>query len=268
MKALTLLAGIGIAGLVFAQTGFTYRSPKVDPKLTITGKQGWVELDKSFEVTGGVRLESKTDGYVLTANGVTGDLVKEGKQTQADHLRARGDVTLLKQDKGGTTNITAKEADYDLASATLAKATLRGNVKFNFASEDAKKGGSDIVATSVEATFKRKTEKNEDSLVSMSVVGPLSYSGITTVEKGKSVITARADRMTYETDTEGGTMKLSGNLYFDQKGPGEEDSADVSGAQTVILTLNKAREVVRVRMSSEGIGKIVTKIKKKGGNQA
>ena len=222
-----------------------------------------MELDKKFEVTGGVKLESKTDKFTLTGDNINGDLVKEDKKTVADHIRVRGTVVFTQQQKNGSVIITGKEADYDLVNNELAKAVLRGGVKFDFTASDEKSGNSDISASSVEATFKRKTGKDEDSLVSANVNGPLSYSGISVSEKGKSTITARADKMTYEAKEGGAEMRLSGNLYFDQKGPGDDDSADVTGAQSVILTLNSKKEVVSIRMSSGGIGKIVTKIKRR-----
>jgi lipopolysaccharide export system protein LptA len=267
MKALTLLVAAGLGGIVIAQTGFTYRSPKLDPRLIITGRSGWVELDKSFEVTGGVKLESKTDKFVLTGDRVSGDLAKENKKTVADHIRARGAVKLAQEQKNGNLTVKAAEADYDLVDATLAKLAMRGNVSLDFLATTEKSGNSDVTAKSLEAIFKRKPGKDEDSLVAFNVTGPVSYTGVSVSEKGKSTITARADRMSYEAQGEGAEMKLSGNIYFDQKGPEDEDSADVTGAQSVILTLNKAKEVVGIRMSSEGIGKIVTKIKKKGGNR-
>jgi lipopolysaccharide export system protein LptA len=267
MKALTLVAGFGIAGIVLAQGGFTYRSPKENPNLIISGKSGWVELDKKFEVTGGVKLESKPDKFILLGDRISGDLVKEKQQTVADHIQVRGTVLFTQQQQNGDVKISGKEADYNLLNADLARAVLRGGVKLDFTGTDAKAGSTDITASSVEATFKRKTAKDEDSLVSANMTGPVSYTGVGSLEKGKSTISAKADRMTYELKEDGAELKLAGNLYFSQKGPSDEESADVSGAQSVILTLNKAKEVVRVRMSSEGIGKIVTKIKKKGGSQ-
>lgn len=268
MKALTLLAGISITGLVLAQSGFTYRSPKVDPKLLISGKSGWVELDKKFEVTGGVKLESKTDQITMTGDRMNGDLEAEDKKSVANHVRVRGNIAISKAEKDGNMKITGSELDYDLLDATLAKAIVRGNVKLDFLATSAKAGDADLTASHVEAIFKRKTAKDESAVQALLVEGPLLYKGIGISEKGKTTITAKADRMSYEKKEDGAEMKLSGNLYFDQQGPGNEDSSDVTGAQSVILTLNAKREVVRIRMSSEGIGKIVTKIKKKGGNQA
>jgi hypothetical protein len=268
MKALTLLVGSGLAGLVLAQTGFTYRSPKVDPKLVISGKSGWVELDKKFEVSGNVRLDSKTDQIVMTGERMTGDLQKEDKKSVANNVRVRGDVAISSVQNNGFLNITGNEMEYDLLDATFAKAVLRGNVKLDFVAISEKAGDADLTATRIEATFKRKVGKDESALQVLKVDGPLVYKGVSVSEKSRANITAKADLMTYELKEDGAELKLAGNLYFSQKGPGDEESADVSGAQSVILTLNKAKEVVRVRMSSEGIGKIVTKIKKKGGSQA
>jgi hypothetical protein len=268
MKALTLLTGCGLAGIVLAQTGFTYRSPKVDPQLQISGKSGWVELDKKFEVTGSVKLDSKTDQISMTGDRMTGDLAKENKKTVADHVRIRGGVTVSKVEKNGNLKITGNEVDYDLIDVTFAKATIRGNVKLDFLATTEKAGNADVTATKVEATFKRTVAKDESSLQALTVDGPVSYSGVSVSEKGKAVITAKADRMTYKKQGEGAEMLLSGNLFFDQKGPEDEDSAEVTGAQSVRLTLNAKGEVVTVRMNSEGIGKIVTKIKKKGGGKA
>ena len=264
MKALTLLAGFGLAGLVLAQTGFTYRSPKVDPKLSISGKSGWVELDKKFEVTGNVRLDSKTDQIVMTGERMTGDLEKQDKKTIANHVRVRGDVAISKVEKNGNIKITGNELDYDLLDATLAKATIRGSVKLDFLSTSAKAGDADLTAAKVEATFKRKVAKDESALQALTVDGPLSYKGVSISEKGKADITAKADRMTYEKKGEGAEMVLSGNIYFDQKGADDDDSAEVTGAQRVTLSLNSKGEVTNVRMNSEKPDKIVTKIKKKG----
>lgn len=268
MKALTLFMGIGIAGLVFAQSGFTYRSPKVDPKLLISGKDGWVELDKKFEVTGKVRLESKTDQIILTGEQMTGDLQTEDKKTIPNHVRVRGGVAFSSLQNNGYLNMTGSEMDYDLVNATFSKAVLRGNVKLDFVAISEKAGDADLTATKIEATFKRKAAKDESALESLKVEGPLVFKGISVSEKGKSKITAKADRMSYTKKGEGAEMLLSGNIFFDQKSEVDDDSAEVTGAQSVILTLNKAREVVSIRMSSEGVGKIVTKIKKTGGDRA
>jgi cytoskeletal protein CcmA (bactofilin family) len=268
MKALTLLAGCGLAGLVLAQTGFTYRSPKVDPKLMISGKSGWVELDKKFEVTGNVRFDSKTDQIVMTGERMTGDLQKEDKKTVANNVRVRGDVAISSVQNNGFLNITGNEMEYDLVDATFAKAVLRGNVKLDFVSISEKAGDADLTAAKIEATFKRKVAKDDSALQVLKVDGPLVFKGVSVSAKGKANIIAKADRMSYEKKGDGAEMLLSGNIYFDQKGPEDEDSADVTGAQSVILTLNKANEVVGIRMSSEGIGKIVTKIRKKGGERA
>lgn len=264
MKALTLLAGFGLAGLVLAQTGFTYRSPKVDPKLSISGKSGWVELDKQFEVTGNVRLDSKTDQIVMTGDRMTGNLQKEEKKTVANNVRVRGDVGISKVEKNGNLKITGNEMDYDLLDTSLAKAVLRGNVKLDFLATSDKAGNSDLTAAKVEAIFKRKVTKDESTLQALKVSGPLVYKGVTVAEKGKANITAKADRMIYEKKGEGAEMLLSGNIYFDQKGPEDDDSAEVTGAQSVKLTLNAKGEVTNVRMNSEKPDKIVTKVKKKG----
>lgn len=264
MKALALLAGCGLAGLVLAQAGFTYRSPKVDPKLMISGKSGWVELDKKFEVTGNVRLESKTDQIIMTGERMAGDLQKEDKKTVANKVRVRGDVTISSVQNNGYLNITGSEMDYDLLDATLAKAVLRGNVKLDFVAISEKAGNADLTAAKVEATFKRKVAKDESALQMLNVDGPLVYKGVSVSEKGKANITAKADRMVYEKKGEGAEMVLSGNIYFDQKGPEDDDSAEVTGAQSVKLTLNAKGEVTNVRMNSEKPDKIVTKVKKKG----
>jgi hypothetical protein len=261
MKALALLAGCGLAGLVLAQTGFTYRSPRVDPKLTISGKSGWVELDNKFEVTGSVRLESKTDQIIMTGERMTGDLQKEDKKTVANKVRVRGDVAISKAEKNGNLKITGSEMDYDILDATLAKAVLRGNVKLDFLATSDKAGNADLTAAKIEATFKRKVAKDESALQVLNVD---VYKGVSVSEKSRANITARANRMVYEKKGEGAEMILSGNIYFDQKGPEDDDSAEVTGAQSVKLTLNAKGEVTNVRMNSEKPDKIVTKIKKKG----
>lgn len=268
MKALTLLAAFGLVGFVLAQSGFVYRSPKVDPKLQISGKSGWVELDKKFEVTGDVKLDSKNDQIVMTGDRMTGDLEKEDKKTVANHVRLRGSVAVAKVEKNGNLTITGNEVDYDLIDSTFARAVLRGNVKLDFLATSATAGNADLTASKVEAVFKRKTAKDESALQSMIVEGPLSYSGISVSEKGKATITAKADRMNYEKKGDGAEMVLSGNLFFDQKGPEPDDSSEVVGAQSVRLTLNSKGEVVTVRMNSEKPDKIVTKIKKRGGTKA
>jgi cytoskeletal protein CcmA (bactofilin family) len=227
-----------------------------------------VELDKKFEVTGNVRFDSKTDQIVMTGERMTGDLQKEDKKTVANNVRVRGDVAISSVQNNGFLNITGNEMEYDLVDATFAKAVLRGNVKLDFVSISEKAGDADLTAAKIEATFKRKVAKDDSALQVLKVDGPLVFKGVSVSAKGKANIIAKADRMSYEKKGDGAEMLLSGNIYFDQKGPEDEDSADVTGAQSVILTLNKANEVVGIRMSSEGIGKIVTKIKKKGGERA
>ncbi|MEI7576278.1 MAG: hypothetical protein WCK51_05245 [Armatimonadota bacterium] len=264
MKALALVIGCGLAALILSQTGFTYRSPKVDPKLSISGKSGWVELAKKFEVTGNVRLDSKTDQIIMTGQQILGDLQNEDRGTVANHVRVRGDVAISKVEKNGNLKITGNEMDYDLIDSSLARAVLRGDVKLDFLATTDKAGNADLTAAKVEATFKRKVAKDESALQVLKVDGPLVYKGVSVSEKGKANITAKADRMAYEKKGEGAEMLLSGNIYFDQKGPEDEDSAEVTGAQSVKLTLNAKGEVTNVRMNSEKPDKIVTKIKKKG----
>ena len=264
MKALTLLVGSGLAGLVLAQTGFTYRSPKVDPKLVVSGRSGWVELDKKFEVSGNVRLDSKTDQIVMTGERMTGDLQKEDKKSVANNIRVRGDVAISSVQNNGFLNITGNEMEYDLLDATFAKAVLRGNVKLDFVAISEKAGDADLTATKIEATFKRKVGKDESALQGLKVDGPLVYKGVSVSEKSRANITAKADRMSYEKKGDGAEMLLSGNIYFDQKSADDADSAEVTGAQSVILSLNAKSEVVKVRMNSEKPDKIVTKIRKKG----
>ena len=264
-KSTSWIIGIALCALALGQAGLTYRSPRTNPNLIINGAEGFIIPNKNFQLSGGVSIENKADKVTLSAKSVTGDLVKEGNQNIADHVRLKGGVVAKQAQEKGLLTLSGNEADYDLSGSENASVKVRGDVKIVFKGTQTGVADWSSSAWSATATLKRKAKKDENALVSASITGPLTYSGTSLSDKGTTKFSAKADQMSISKLGDGYEVKLTGNLEFNQSGPGDDESGEVTGAKTAYLELNEKNEVVRIRFSSENTGKIQTIKRKRGG---
>ncbi|MBS1702200.1 MAG: hypothetical protein JST12_11105 [Armatimonadetes bacterium] len=264
---------LAMAGLAFDQGHrLTYKNPATNPRIQVEGDNGFVEPEKTFELSGNVLIKQNEQKLTVTCAKAVGDFVKVDKKTDVDNVHLTGGVRAEQIGKKGKTIATGNKADYGIKGA-LRYLNLTGSVRVDFAGSEeveekpgqksTKTSNTVFTASAGELTFQKVkgSDGNETYEVQTAdVTGPIQFDGTqVTTTGGKTThqkLSVSAKRLTFERKDGGAEIKLSGDLVIHQEDDGE--GPEITGAQTLVATLNEKNEIVKLVFSSEGIGKIKT----------
>jgi hypothetical protein len=272
---------IGLSAFAVAQQRLVFKDSRKNPRIRIEGNRGLVIPDSKFELSGQVIVQNFEDKLKMSCEKVTGDLIKEGTKSGFDNVRLTGGVKVVMGEGVEIVNMSATSANYDLQGTDKSKITMSGSVDFAFVStkDSAKSRDLKVTASSLETMLLReKGVKNP--VLSAKLTGGVTFVGVEVKKgkdekSGKDVVTSqklqiKANEATYlkRGESGNGEVILKGDLVFLQN-PGDDDGAEVTGAQSAILELDDLNRVKLIRFSAGGQGAnrtpITTIIKKKKG---
>lgn len=263
MKRFSLLVLSGFVAFAFAQQRIVFRDSKKNTRVQIEGNQGFFIPDKSFELTGNVIVKQIVEKLTMTCAKATGDFVKVAGKTEFDNVRLTGGVKVTKASDTTAFGATGNSADYDIKGDQRV-IKLNGDVTLDFRATGSQTSTWNAKASSATVTV----NKSDNFLDAANLSGPLTFNGTEVERSGKTTkFTVKAQTFNYRAKGESGNpeIRLEKNIEMSQEG-GDQD-AEITGAQLLVLELNKENQITKIRFSSGGEGQIKSTFiqTKKGG---
>lgn len=210
-----------------------------------------------FDLTGSVSGTSESQGVRFAAQRAKGALAPDPARKGAlrlTDLELTGGVKIVRTrtEKGATTTttLTSTGATYDVGAGDSAQVTTRGDVAIV---EAGPTGTTTLTGDNGRAALS-SAGAGTTSLKNATMTGNVKIKARQRDTAGKlATYNASGDRLEYVAAADGGaTVTMTGNLKFDSPDAGDGGGGFITGATKAILTLNAAKEVTRVRLSSGG----------------